>query len=574
MKAAVKLIALAVLVLAGGCANIPAEMQPVVLSGEHPAQAVQTPQEPEKGLDALTVVRDFIKASALTAGGNATPTASVYLDEETRKTWQPVKGLTVIEDTFGTVYAPESDQTADPNEKVVLVRGFNVGTLGQDSAFIPAGGDFVQAIHVRLQADSQWRITNPLSNNLVITESDFSANYFKVSVNFFSQDSGVFVPDLRYVFAKPQSGLPNRVMDLVVDGPSEALKGAVTNLLGPDARLEQNVKGIDDGSLVVPLTGLGDPPIEKRRLILAQIVFSLQNVTTSRIKVLSDGKPILPDKDAWRANDLASYPVGAPPELSGMYTAAGNIYSLADGKPLPGNAYHDVVSAAQSLDGKRLATVEKLSPDRMVLRIGNLDHQEAVDSAPQGEFLTRPTWRAASGGAEVWTAVDGTTVLRAVLTGDGKWKAQGVNATDLVDLGKITALRLSRDGARVAAVVADKLMVAAVVRTPEGVRLTAPRSLRNGDLTNVTDVDWSSQDTLVAVTSSSSQPVVKVPVDGRRMDNFNSSNLTAPIRGVTASPNKPTIVADSNGLWMASELGEVWRPHGRTAKDARPFYPG
>ncbi|WP_370950425.1 LpqB family beta-propeller domain-containing protein [Amycolatopsis sp. cg5] len=565
------------MLLASGCANIPAEMQPVVLSGERPAQAVQTPQEPEKGLDALTVVRDFIKASALTASGNASPTASVYLDEETRKSWSPVKGLTIIEDTFGTVYAPEPEQSADPNEKVVLVRGFMVGTLGQDSAFIPAvpaSGDYILPVHVRLQADGQWRITGPLSNNLVITERDFSANYFKVAVNFFSQDSGVFVPDLRYVFAKPQSGLPNRVMDLVVDGPSEALKGAVMNLLGPDARLEQNVKGVDDGSLVVPLTGLGDPPIEKRRLILAQIVFSLQNVTTSRIKVLSDGKPILPDKDAWRVNDLASYPVGAPPELPGLYTAGGGIYSLADGRPLAGNPYHDVVSAAQSLDGKRLAAVEKLAGDRMVLRIGAMDHQEEVVSAPQGEFLTRPTWRAATGGAEVWTAVDGTTVLRAVLTGDGKWKAQGVNATDLLDLGKITALRLSRDGARVAAVVADKLMVAAVVRTPEGVRLTAPRSLRNADLTNVTDVDWASQDTLVAVTSSTSQPVVKVPVDGRRMDGFNSSNLTAPVGGVTASPNKPTIVADSNGLWVANELGEVWRPHARTVKDARPFYPG
>jgi hypothetical protein len=76
------------------------------------------------------------------------------------------------------------------------------------------------------------------------------------------------------------------------------------------------------------------------------------------------------------------------------------------------------------------------------------------------------------------------------------------------------------------------------------------------------------------VTKSTSQPVVRVTVDGQRMDAFNSSNLTTPVHGVTAAPSRQIVVADASGLWTASVLGEVWRPQDHSAKDADPFYPG
>jgi hypothetical protein len=96
-----------------------------------------------------------------------------------------------------------------------------------------------------------------------------------------------------------------------------------------------------------------------------------------------------------------------------------------------------------------------------------------------------------------------------------------------------------------------------------------------GTLTGVVDVDWLSQDSLVAATTLPSQPVVKVPIDGLRLDTFNSSNLTPPVYAITAAPGRPIVVADASGLWTASDVGEVWRPHPHSqGMRPAPFYPG
>src|SRR5207248_11028841 len=114
----------------------------------------------------------------------------------------------------------------------------------------------------------------------------------------------------------------------------------------------------------------------------------------------------------------------------------------------------------------------------------------------------------------------------------------------------------------------------AVVRTQDSVALHAPRILLPHDLTSVVDVDWQTQDTLVAVTMSTTQSVVRVTVDGRRIDAYNSSNLTPPVHGVTAAPSRSIVVADSGGLRAASALGEAWRPHVPTMAGADAFSPG
>ncbi|WP_037306582.1 LpqB family beta-propeller domain-containing protein [Amycolatopsis orientalis] len=569
---------LAVFLLVAGCANIPLESQPVVVSGDKPPQAPVDVPEPQAGIDSLTVTRQFIRSSATPGTGN--DNARVYLDDEARRNWKPSPGLTIIDDTFGTVYDTSSPQ-GNPDEQLVNVRGFKLGNLSPDSAFIPLKAEYSQQFKVRKQQNGQWRIVDP-PQELVITDEDFSVNYFRVPISFYSPDSGTFVPDLRYVAAKPQSGLPGRVMDLVLQGPSEGLKGAVKDLLGDQVTTETNVRSTDDGTLDVALTGVGGASNADRSLIAAQIVLSLQTVTLSRIRLLADGTALVPDHEYWRASELPEYNADIAPNsgLRGLMTVNGRVRSLGDGAPVggpAGNGGYKVVSAAQSVDGNRLAVVEERD-GRQWLRVGDLNRDlDSVDLF--GGSLSRPTWRPiarGSGGVsgEVWTVVDHNTVARVTLAADGRWVKAGVDATMLTGLGQITELRLSRDGSRLAAVVNGQLVIASIVRTADSVALRAPRSLQERQLKDVVDVDWATQDHLIVATSSSSLPVVKVPLDGQRMDTFNSSNLTPPVHGVTAAPSRPNLVADAGGLWVASELGEVWRPQAHTVTDADPFYPG
>ncbi|OXM52174.1 LpqB family beta-propeller domain-containing protein [Amycolatopsis alba] len=568
---------LAVFLLVAGCANIPLETQPAVVPGDKPGQAPVDVPEPAAGMDSLTLIRQFIRNSATPGSANAD--ARVYLDDDARRNWKPSPGLTIIDNTFGTVYDTAS-QPGNPDEQLVNVRGFKLGNLGPDNAFIPVKAEYSQQFKVRKQQNGQWRIADP-PQELAVTDEDFALNYFRVPISFYSPDSGAFVPDLRYVAAKPQAGLPGRVMDLILQGPSEGLKGAVKDLLNDQVATDTNVRSTDDGTLNVALTGIGGASLVDRNLIAAQIVLSLQTVTLSRIRLLADGTALVPEHEYWRSSELPNYNVDIAPnsELLGLMTVNGRVRSLSDGQPIggpAGNGGYKVISGAQSVDGRRLAVVEERD-GRQWLRVGDLGRDLAsVDLF--GGSLSRPTWRpVARGGGlsgEVWTVVDHNTVARVTLAADGRWVKAGVDATMLTGLGQITELRLSRDGSRLAAVVNGQLVVASIVRTADSVALRAPRKLQERDLKDVVDVDWSAQDHLVAATSSNTLPVVMVPLDGQRMDAFNSSNLTPPVHGVTAAPSRPNLVADAGGLWVASELGEVWRPQAHTVTDADPFYPG
>jgi hypothetical protein len=568
------------LALLGGCATVPEESQPVAVQQQELGQIANPDvQQPPRDIDPLTVARDFVEASAQPVGNNAA--ARTYLDDAAAKAWQPGKVMNVIDDQFNTVYAAGSTVPANPTEVVVVVRGANLGMLGADSSFIPSRNPYELRLLVRKQSDGQWRVTNPPAN-IVMPLSKFTANYVRVPVYFFAQDSNTIVPDLRYVAGKPQLGLPARVVSLLLSGPSDQLVGAVRSPLPEDANIEGNVTTTPDGALMVPLTGVGDQTPEVRKLIAAQIVLSLQAVTTNRVRLLSDGNALVDGHEDWLPSDVPSYTALASPgaDQAGLMVANGRIRSLADGSAIQGPAgqgTYQVVSAAQSIDGRQLAIVENAN-GRQQLRIG------AFGSAAQqvnlfGGTLTRPTWRptaTADGTAgEVWTVVDGSSVVRVLRTSDGGWTGQAVNAEEVLAVGQISVLRLSRDGARAAMVVNGQLLVASVVRTQDAVTLRSPRILQTGTLSGVVDVDWLSQDSLVAATTMPSQPVVKVPIDGLRMDAFNSSNLTPPVSAITAAPGRPIVVADAGGLWTASDVGEVWRPHPHSmGSKVSPFYPG
>ncbi|WP_328604124.1 LpqB family beta-propeller domain-containing protein [Amycolatopsis sp. NBC_00345] len=581
------LLALLCVLVVAGCANVPLESQPVAVSDDRPVPQGNDAPEPPKDIDPLTLVRNFVLAGGDPRSSNAA--ARAYLDDQQRSAWKPSRAMTIIDNIFGTNFdtqaaPPSTGPAPDPNVREVVLRGSVLGTMSADSAFIPGSGPTEQKVEVRRQADGQWRISTPPSA-LLVTDDDFDANYNRVAVSFYSPDSGTFVPDLRYVAAKPQSGLPGRVMDLILQGPSAGLAGAVKNLLGDQVTLETNVKNNDDGSLMVQLSGLGGASPDTRSLIAAQIVLSMQTVTSTRIRLLADGTPLVRDHEYWRSSDVPAYSAASSPssDLTGLMTAGGRVRSLGDGAPVAGaagNGAYNVVDAAQSIDGKRLAVVDR-DGGQVRLRIGEMGRDLPLVDLSGGD-LSRPTWRPAPTGGgpsgEVWTVVDRSTVARMVLDPTGHWLRQSVNANDVLALGQmgqIDGLRLSRDGARVAAIVNGQLVVAAVVRSGDTVTLREPRVLQPGALSDVVDLDWgSSADSLVVVTSSTSQPVQRVSVDGRRMDAFNSSNLTAPVRAVTSAPSRPIVVADAGGLWNATELGEVWRPQPHSMPDAEPFYPG
>lgn len=569
----------AALLTATACADVPLRTQPQVISDDEGAATDAGPAvaPPDKDLSAEQTVRKFITANAQAA--NDYEASRLYLDPKAAREWRPNKDVVIMPDHYNATVPPDTTQPEDPNEAIVRVRGPRLGSLGPDNAFIPGGRPVETEIKLRRQRDDkQWRIVDP-PDDVITTEPDFIANYYQVPLYFFAPQSNVRVPDPRFVLAEPKESLPVRVVELLLEGPSNALAKAVSNPL-EKATLDTNPTVKPGGLLEVPLTGVAQEDAEKRQLMVAQLVMSLETVSVDRVRPLSDGRTLVAGHQDWRNGDFPSTNATMSADLTGMALKDGRLVSLEDAEPVPGPAgtgAYQVRSAAQSLDGGLLAVVERAGK-RAGIRVGPVDGDLASIDLRAGR-LTRPTWRPAVAGSkqsnEVWTVVDSKKVARIALAADNVWKAQTVNVSALDGFGPMTALRLSRDGTRAVIVADKKVVVASVVRTSDSVLLRAPRILQPDTLTDVVDVDWLSQEWLVAATSSASRPVVKLPVDGFGYERYSLSNLELPLRGITAAPDRPVVAANPGGLWEASLPSEVWRQRSLSQSSlSSPFYPG
>lgn len=573
-------LAAAVFLLAG-CATIPGETLPQHADLQGAGTVSQGVAEPPKNQDPFGIVRGFID-------NNADPTdlhaaARGYLTKHAQATWSTTntgnQSTLIIDDTFSTGYGINTT-SSDPNTSNVVLHATLVGSLGSDGSFqapTPAQtGDYQISLEVQRQSDQQWRIVNP-PDSLIITQTNFSRYYRPVSVYFFSQGWNVLVPDQRYAVSDPLSGLPGRIMQLLLDGPSAALKGAVLNAIPANVSLKTNVTELSNGQINVNLGALPDQQSSTKQLIITQIVRSLQDYGSS-VAVESEGVSLVPGHLAWGQGDLPSYTPYVGPTATSLVVSHNRIYDLTSGQPIQGpagNGEYPVVTAAESMDGQELATVTKTSTGEE-LRIGGIkDNEETVRDLTATTF-TRPTWEPSDAADDpsraVWTVADGV-VIRVTSTAQGTWAASPVDSSAVEPYGPITDLRLSRDGARVAIVAGGHLLIGAVVLDQGAMSIKQVAQIQP-TLSGVTKVDWLRQDQLVVATSQ----VLSVSVDGMKVDPYSSANLTTTVTALAASQTGPVLAVDSAGIWSSTDINEVWSPVPHLqliqADNAIPLYPG
>lgn len=564
---------LVVLLVAGtgltGCATVPDSSDLQVVRSLQAGPQIPSPVGPERGVDPFRLVRGFIEATGNPVGEHAA--ARAHLTTQAAREWDDSARLTVIEDAPGAT--PETG--AEPGVRTVQVQGPRLGVIEPDGSFTPEPGTFSVQFDV-VQEHREWRISNPPSGVLV-ESSALQRHYRQVRVSFVDPKRGTLVPDLRWVPAHPAATLSNRVFDLLLAGPSETLSGAVVSALPDGARLRSNVLVSTDGRTVINITGLGGLTDQDRRLVAAQIVSTLDGLVPTPLRLLADDEPLVPGQPEWNLSDITPYTsdTGPRPDVPGQVVIDGVLRGL-DGDRMPGPAGDgtiEVLSAAHSSPGAEHLALVTTGPDGdPQLRVGRTG-ERLVRVPMDARAMTRPTWRPS--GAEVWTVINGNTVAGVTLSDAEPSEPYQVNAGELAELGFISELRLSRDGARVAAVVGRKLVVATVVTEPGEVSLRRPRILREGDLPPTAAVDWARSELLVVASDDQSPQVSLVSVDGLTRRQLPSTNLTGPLTGVIAAPGRDIVVADATGLWAYSDTQEVWEPLlGGIGPGAVPTYPG
>ena len=144
-----------------------------------------------------------------------------------------------------------------------------------------------------VRRDGQWRIAR-LPSGVLVRMSDFRVNYRTVKTWFVDPVRQVAVPGpaLPAGLAGARAGGPRD--GTAARRPVDGVAGWALTMFVTNAQLRSNVATSPDGALIVDLTQLGDLDEAGRRLLAAQVVLSLAEVSVGRVRLLADGAPLRP----------------------------------------------------------------------------------------------------------------------------------------------------------------------------------------------------------------------------------------------------------------------------------------
>lgn len=578
---------LAVTLVLSGCASLPDSSSPQAIGTVDRGPVTTEVAAPVPGREPDLLLRDFLQASTDATGRHVA--ARQFLTSGMSERWDDAASATIVD----KVDVLAEDRTSD--RATYVVRANRVGYLEEGGLYRADEGSF-EAKFTLVRSDGEWRI-DAMPPGVIMDRPRFLNSYERRSLYFVEPSGRTVVPDPRWISGNPEQ-VAAQLVGLLIEGPKPSLEPAVRNLLDDvtvlgaitkaDGRTSQ--VGVGLGGVRIDFRGLSSMGKSDRELVAAQVIWTLANAEISGPYVLlADGQPL--DErfpNGWTTADVASTnPLATASATIGLHALlGGNLVSVAETGVTPVRGFfgsaQNLKSVALSRDGELVAAVSdtgRPAPEPAAqLMVGSYS-DGSVEPAVEGESITRPSW--APDDNSVWAVVNGTAVVRAVREpGTGRVTVVGVESGAIRALGgRITELRLSRDGVRAALIVDGRVYTAIVVQTPNGeFSLSTPREIAFGLGSPALSLDWSSPDTIVASRAASDIPVVQIAVDGSRIDALPSRNLTPPVVAIETSTTTE-FVADSRAVFQLNNSDPAgdryWREvPGLAGLTAIPVLPG
>jgi Lipoprotein LpqB beta-propeller domain/Sporulation and spore germination len=559
----------AVLFLAVGCSSVPTTSE--VKKGREVQFEQEEPfvralaQDPQEGADPLAVVQGFLSASASVDA----LVARKFLAPEAQG-WSPLAKITVYDDSGINISAVPGDQVAlrAPVRAVIDAQGvYRAASPGTELRH-----DFKLR-----QDEGEWRISN-IPDGLLVSATDLDRAFRLVNLYFTDPGLTTLVPDP--VVLPIRDRFETTLVDRLLDGPTSRLKGSVssgfatgTDRLAPVA--------IENGVATVNLEeAAGEASEAQRRAMAAQLVATLRQLPdVSDIAVQVGGADLrLPGvtqpmpRDAWPTFD----PDVVADDLVAAFRDDVRIGSLADGGQVgsvQGAAGAGAIALrfpAMGLAGDN--RVAGLDAARSTLLVGLLAADQSITPRLTAPDLTAPSW---DGTGAVWVASGpGTGPSTVWVVRDGQ-QPLAVELPPEISAGSIRALRVARDGTRVAMVVAaenaSRLFLGRIERSAAANSAVAVRDVYEVDpaLTEVIDVSWQDSTSLAVLVTDGSglRQVSVVNVDGFR---------SLPVPGlsdavsIAAAPGDRLLAATADGR-LFQYSGASWQ---FVTRGVEPAYPG
>ncbi|GAA4416895.1 MtrAB system accessory lipoprotein LpqB [Georgenia halophila] len=559
-RAAVATTLAAMLLALAGCANLP-RSGPVTASDPN----VPAPQGigflasgPQAGSTPEEIVDGFLSASV--AGINDEfLVAREFLAGPAAETWQPLEQVRIYADAP----APQIERTDDGGVQVSVMAEASLDGAGRyteaaEGAMIETGFTLAR------NTQGEWRIVE-LEDGVLLPVANFQSVYTQSVLYFLTPDHEALVPEVRWF---PQQNVATSLVSALLEGPSPWLAPGVTTMVPVGTRLVVESVLLTEGVAHVDLSvdSLAAEGME-RALLYTQIQATLSGVpNVQEVEITAAGTPFELNAPPPR---LPAYPYTSTPLTA---VSDGELVQVADGEASPRVrsellAGMDVRDPAVGYESPVATTVFLDGTDRLVSASGNnappILLTEGTQLVPPS--VDRQGW--------VWTtpaASDGT--LRAVRSNG---QLVEVGASWLAD-GKIRALRVSRDGARIAVIWESAgstvLDVAAIVRAADGTPRELGEPRRIGDvLTDATDMAWVEEGTLAVLGTSSVAPdptVHLVPIGG-------PTTYLPPVEGatdVTAGRGARSLVVTTDAGRLFERNGSAWRATLSGLSD--PAFPG
>ena len=490
------------------------------VTGENPAP-VFLPFRPSVGASAEEILTGFIDAA--TSPDNNYEIAREFLTPEFSDVWKSDTGVTVDD------LAVRSATPIDESTMLLSVRPVaEVNAIGEyheelSETDLPLRYEFAQV-------GGEWRIS-AAPNGTVLDRSTFEDVFSAQSLYFFDPDYTFLVPDVRW-FPRGAS-TPTKIVNGVLAGPSQWLAGAVTTAFPEGTALTADAVTVVARSAQVDLNS---EALNADRVTLERMKSQLEHSLPSGLSVT-----ITINRNSQDIDDLGPNAPQVDPRVDaralllrdnefGFLAATGKTIT-----PIPGLSETIVALAPSAVTLSPSQTGAAVRAADGVYGVRVADDARLLD--PRDDLIDP----AIDGSGYVWSVPSTRPNELFVYNPQG---AAAALPTPWPDASAIAALRVSRDGTRVVALLSTngeaKLVVAAVIRdggAPVG--LGEPVQLATDDGVP-SDVTWIDQTTVAFLTQQSSgeSSIIAQEIGGRTIpqepstsiDSITGSNLLRDLR--------------------------------------------
>jgi hypothetical protein len=516
MRRAALAVGAAVLALLTGCAGVPSGSQVVSgRVGDHEAPIDDPyvriiPVGPEPNMDPATIVTAFRTSSASFDGSNGEhQVARQYLD--CGSCWRPGVAAIVYQEL--TASAPE----INGDHASVDLKGTQLGRIGSDGQYLadPRGIDLT--MHLRRNAQKQWRITDP-PQELLLSRDDVNRAFRTMDLYFFARDAQVLVPNPVFIPLVSRPWLSRQLVKQLLGGATTWLKGALVRNSFPTGTTLRSLD-ISGGIATVDLSRQARGGDLANMSI--QLMWTLRQLREAgRLKLEIEGRPV----QVHGVNGVVQSPAdwadfdpdgtGDPPPgyvragdgtLAKFYQSTQQVWPKLQ-----------VTHPAISYDLRQVASLDDKGDTVTVTALTINAVRATLHANMKNGRFTRPSWDTRG---NVW-------VVEYNDSGSRLWEIEGGTKTVPVNAWTLSpypvkALRISRDGTRAAAIVQvggkSQVQLGRVDPAPSGGLQAEGFIAISSELENALDLAWRDADHLavLGVSQGNLSPLLyDVPVSG------------------------------------------------------------